>query len=161
MPPGGSTHNILQRTHPSHVEKETQTTQSDTVGEGKRETAQEQAPTQQRQISRDLILQVTYKPARQTGFPGAEAIYFVVDGQEGVRLSDALEDKWTGFKGRDDRSLFESGRLQIIMRLHVSHLRVLHHRCLIFSSSPKDARLGRTRQGLLASPCVPLILRTS
>ena len=45
----------------------------------------------------------------------------MVDGVEGIRLSDASEGNWKGFEGRDDRSLFEGDRLQIIIRLHVGH----------------------------------------
>jgi hypothetical protein len=61
-----------------------------------------------------------YKSARrQAQFAGSDVIEFVVDGKEGVRLSDALEGNWTGLEGRDDRSLFDGDRPQIIIRLHV------------------------------------------
>jgi hypothetical protein len=73
----------------------------------------------QRSILRNLVPQVPYKPARQASFTGSDTIEFVVNGKEGIRLSDALEGKWLGFVGRDDNHLFEGGRLQIILRLQV------------------------------------------
>ena len=55
------------------------------------------------------------------GFVGSNVIKFVVDGEEGICLSDASKGNWEGFEGCDDRSLFEADRLQIIIRLQVSH----------------------------------------
>jgi hypothetical protein len=64
---------------------------------------------------------VPYKSARrQAGFTGSDVIEFAVNGEKGIRLSNALEDNWVGFEGRDDRSLFD--RPQIIIRLHVGTL---------------------------------------
>ena len=59
---------------------------------------------------------------------GSKDIEFVVDGEEVIRLSDALEGKWAGFEGWDDRSLFEGGRLQIIIRLRVRDTVSVDHR---------------------------------
>ena len=53
---------------------------------------------------------------------GPDLIAFAVGGKQGVRLSDALEGNWEGFKGGDDRSLFEGTRGQILIRFHVSYL---------------------------------------
>ena len=53
-------------------------------------------------------------------------IKFVVDGKEGVRLSDALEGNWAGFEGRDDSSLFEGDRPPIILRLQVRNSVSIH-----------------------------------
>jgi len=64
--------------------------------------------------------QETYKLTRRhAGFDGSDIIRFVVNGKEGIRLSDALEGNWEGLEGRDDRSLFRDDRLQIILRLQV------------------------------------------
>ena len=49
---------------------------------------------------------------RYVEFEGSNAIRSVVNGEEGIRLSDALEGNWKGFEGRDDRSLFDCDRLQ-------------------------------------------------
>jgi hypothetical protein len=61
------------------------------------------------------------------GFAGSDIIEFVVGGEEGIRLSDASEGNWTDFEDRDDRSLFEEDRLQIIIRLHVRLPASTHH----------------------------------
>ena len=88
--------------------------------------AQEQA--RQQPIPRHLVSQVAFKSTRhQAGFTGPDVITFAVEGQEGVRLSDAIEGKWVGFKGRDDRSLFDGTRLQILIRLHVRLLLNKYH----------------------------------
>ena len=72
-------------------------------------------------ITRDLVQQVPYKSARrQEKFTAAKAIEFIVGGEKGIRLSDALEGNWVGLEGRDDRHLFGGDpRLQILIRLHV------------------------------------------
>ena len=83
--------------------------------------------TSQRPTPRGPVPQETYKPTRrQAAFVGPSIIEFVVDGVEGIRLSDASEGKWAGFEGRDDRSLFEGNRLQIIIRVHVRHSVSVH-----------------------------------
>ena len=52
-------------------------------------------------VPRDPVPQVAYKSARrQKQFTGSEVIEFVVDGEEGIRLSDALK----GNGGRVRRS---------------------------------------------------------
>lgn len=69
---------------------------------------------------RKLIPQDIYEPPRrQRDFGGPEIIEFFIDGKKGIRLSDALEGKWDGFEGRDDRCLFENSRAQIMLRLLV------------------------------------------
>lgn len=69
----------------------------------------------------DLVPQNIYKPPkRQRKFKGPKTIQFLVWGEKGIRLSDALEGKWDGFEGRDDRFLFEDDRVQITLRLRVS-----------------------------------------
>lgn len=85
-----------------------------------KQSEQERPKTHRRPTPRSLVPQETYKPARHHAeFAGSNVIEFVVDGREGIRLFDASEGNWVGFKGRDDRSLFEGDRLQIIFRLHV------------------------------------------
>ena len=70
---------------------------------------------------RSLARQEAYKSTRHHAeFAGPNVIRFVVDGEEGLRLSDASAGNWEGFEGRDDRSLFEGNRAQIIIRLHAS-----------------------------------------
>lgn len=65
--------------------------------------------------------QETYKTARkQRELGGSQVIEFYVYGERGIRLSDALGQNWAGFEGRDDRSLFDDDRVQIMIRLHVS-----------------------------------------
>ena len=65
--------------------------------------------------------QVTYKTARkQRELGGSQVIEFYVYGERGVRLSDALGQNWAGFERRDDRSLFDDDRVQIMIRLRVS-----------------------------------------
>lgn len=58
---------------------------------------------------------------------GPEVVEFVVNGEPGIRLSDASDGNWVGLEGRDDRSLFEGERVQIIVRLHVSLSTNTHH----------------------------------
>lgn len=65
------------------------------------------------------VSQKTYIATRLAGFSGPEVIQFVVNGEEGIRLLDALEGNWIGFERRDDRSFFGGDRPQIIIRLHV------------------------------------------
>ena len=61
---------------------------------------------------------------RELGDP--KVIEFSVYGKEGVRLSDASEENWRGFEGRDDRSLFGDDCLQITVRLRVRFPTFLH-----------------------------------
>ena len=76
----------------------------------------------------ELAHQEPYKlPRRQAEFVGLGIIEFFVNGQEGIRLSDASECNWEGFEGGDDRSLFGGDRSQILVRLHVSHLVGMHY----------------------------------
>ena len=85
-------------------------------------TGQERLRAHQRQTPRSLVPQEIYKPTRRhIEFAGSNTIRFIVDGEEGIRLSDAQEGNWVGLEGRDDRSLFKGDRLQIIVRLHVRH----------------------------------------
>lgn len=73
-----------------------------------------------RPTPRGSARQETYKLSRRRAeFEGSDIIRFVVNGEEGIRLSDALEDNWEGLEGRDDRSLFRGDRLQVILRLQV------------------------------------------
>ena len=91
---------------------------------------------------RDLISQVPYQPARQqAGFTGA-TIEFIVNGERGIRLSDAFEKNFEGLEGRDDRSLFDDRRVQIILRLLVRHMFDVHRRILILPSSLMDVHPG-------------------
>jgi hypothetical protein len=109
--------NIFQTTHPSYTEKAIQTISSHAAGEFKGSQDKLQA---RQLVSRELAPQEIYRPARrQTEFGNPGVVEFVVDNKEGIRLSDVLEGNWEGFEGRDDRSLFEDDRLQIIFRLHV------------------------------------------
>ena len=72
-------------------------------------------------IPRNLIRQEPYSPAtRQMEFTDSGPIEFIVNGKNGIRLSDALEGNVAGLEGRDDRPLFEGNRAQIIIRLQVS-----------------------------------------
>ena len=86
-----------------------------------RRTEDEAGPeTHNGHIQRKLVPQVTYKAARQQKeLEGPRIIDFSVYGEKGIRLSDALEENWVGFEGRDDRSLFGDDRVQIMIRLHV------------------------------------------
>jgi hypothetical protein len=117
--------NVFQVTYPSYAGKVTQTVDLHAASDYK--DGQDEPQTHQ-PVSRKLAPQEVYKAARQqVGFRSSGVIEFVVDGKEGIRLSDALEGNWKGFEGRDDRSLFEGVRLQILLRLHVrSSARVPH-----------------------------------
>ena len=79
-----------------------------------------QQDTYQQRVLHHIVSQVTYKPKRLGESQGPKVINFVVDGVDGIRLSNALKDNWAGFEGRDDRSLFgKDRRSQIILRLQV------------------------------------------
>lgn len=65
------------------------------------------------------ILQVLYKPTRFARFESPEVIDFIVNGEVGLHLSDALEGNWEGLKGRDDKHFFGGNQSQIIIRLQV------------------------------------------
>lgn len=75
----------------------------------------------------ELAHQEPYKLRRRGEFVDPSVIKFVVNGQEGIRLSDASECNWEGFEDGDDRSLFGWDRSQILVRLHVSHLVDMHY----------------------------------
>ena len=76
-----------------------------------------------------MARQKTYKLTRRHAeFKSSDVIRFVVDGKEGIRLSDALEGNWGGLEGRDESPLFEGDRLQIILRLQVRDSDGVHHR---------------------------------
>ena len=97
---------------------------------------------------RNLAPQESYRPTpHHAGFTGSGTIKFVVNGEDGIRLSDASEGNWVGFEGRDDRTLFEGERLQIIIRLHVSHPISVRHQlcCLILAPSSSGVRPGNQR----------------
>jgi len=112
--------NTLQRAYPSYTNKAIQTVGSDPTSAKK--SGQDRPQTHRRPTPRVPAPQETYKPAQHHAeFAGSNVIEFVVDGREGIRLSDASEGNWVGLEGRDDRSLFEGDRLQIIFRLHVRH----------------------------------------
>lgn len=107
---------------------------------------QEQAQAVVPQVPRDLIPQVPYQTARQqAGFTGHATIEFIVNGERGIRLSDALEKNFGGLEGRDDRSLFDDSRVQIILRLLVRHMFDVHRRILILPSSLMDVHPGNRR----------------
>lgn len=73
-------------------------------------------------VTRKIVPQEVYKPTRDpTSFGKSETIKFIVNGEEGIRLSNASEGSWEGFEGGDDRSMFEGDRLQIMTRLRVRH----------------------------------------
>jgi hypothetical protein len=117
--------NVFQVTHPSYAGNVAQAFNM-YVAIGCKDD-QDELQTHQ-PVSRKLAPQEIYKTARQqAGFRSAGVIEFAVDGKEGIRLSDALEGNWKGFEGRDDRSLFEDDRHQIILRLHVSGSACMHH----------------------------------
>ena len=77
-----------------------------------------------------MVRQESYKPIqRHAEFVGPNLIRFIVDGEEGICLSDALGGNWEGFEGRDDRSLFgDDSRAQVIVRLHVRYPIDVHHK---------------------------------
>jgi hypothetical protein len=107
----------FQVTYPTYAEKATQTIDPRAASDP--EGGQGEPQTRQ-PFPRELASQEVYKFARQLTRPGSlDVVKFVVDGEEGIRLSDALEGNWKGFEGRDDRSLFKGVRLQIILRVHV------------------------------------------
>ena len=81
----------------------------------------EERPQVHRQLTiRHPVSQEAYVPTRLAGFSGSDIIKFVVNGEEGIRLFDALNENWMGFERWDDRSLFDGDRLQVIIRLQVS-----------------------------------------
>lgn len=122
----GSANGSIEHGYSSHQENAPQTTPSGCPSEeGETPTeVQEQGQVHGRPIPRDPIPQVPYRSSRrQEQFTNSQAIKFVVNGEEGIRLSDALEGNWTGFQGRDDTFTFGGvGRSQIMIRLHVRRL---------------------------------------
>jgi len=124
IPPSGIVSTMItltasfKRAYLYYTEKAIQATQSDPTNEGG--NGQGRPQPSRLPEPRDPVPQEAYKPTRNhAGFAGSEVIRFVVDGEEGIRLSEALEANGVGFEGRDDRSLFQGDRLQIILRLHV------------------------------------------
>ena len=82
----------------------------------------------QQPVTLKMVPQVIYRPTRHpTNFVKSKIIKFVVNGKEGICLSNASEGDWVGFEGGDDRSLFEGDRLQIMIRLHVRHSASVGH----------------------------------
>jgi hypothetical protein len=74
---------------------------------------------------RHLVPQEAYKPLRRQKGPEIyQTLEFFVHGERGVCLSDALEEQWAGFEGRDDASLFEDSSIQVTLRLLVSPLSI-------------------------------------
>jgi hypothetical protein len=99
----------------SYVENAIQATQFGFMGES---YSGEGRPQVYRGLApRDLVFQEPFKTTRR--FAGPDVIEFIVNGKEGVCVLNALEENWTGFERWDDQSLFEGGRLQIILRLQV------------------------------------------
>ena len=116
---------IFQATHSFNAENAAQT--DDLHAASEREGGQDEPQTYQ-PVPRKLASQEIYRPARQqAGFRSSGVVEFVVEGKEGIRLSDALKGNWKGFEGRDDRSLFEGVRLQILLRLHVRSSACMPH----------------------------------
>ena len=90
---------------------------------------QERPQANRQSTPRSPTRQETYKVARcRAEFKDRKIIKFIVNGREGIRLSDALEGNWAGFEGRDDRSLFGGDHSQIIMRLQVREPVNIHNR---------------------------------
>lgn len=71
---------------------------------------------------------VPQEPYKSTRPASPKVIEFVVNREVGIRLSDALAGNWANFEGRDDRSLFDGDRLQIIIRLQVGLSVCIHKR---------------------------------
>lgn len=72
------------------------------------------------QTLRELIPQDIYQPPRQKKkFKEFRVIEFSVRGEKGLLLSDALEGKWDGFDGRDDKPFSCDDGAQIMLRLRV------------------------------------------
>ena len=115
-----------QRADLSYAEKAIQTIQSDLVVESyPGEDHDVLHYTHKRSTPvHSPIFQEIYKPTRRAD---PKVIEFIVKGEVGVRLSDALEGNWVGFGGRDDRSLFDGDRHQILIRLHVRLSSGVHH----------------------------------
>jgi len=108
------------------------------MSEGERDKARGRQQIRRSATPRELVLQEAYKLSRhQVEFTGSNIIDFFVDGEEGIRLSDASEDNWVGFEGGEDRFLFGERRPQVLVRLHVRYpIRPAPLSCqLIFPSS--------------------------
>jgi len=113
----------------SHAEWAVRTIQSGPTSGSNDRQERPQSHRHRRLTPRGPVRQDTYKLTRRRAeFEGSDVIRFVVNGEEGIRLSDALEGNWEGFEGRDDRSLFEGNRLQIMIRLQVRDPACVHHR---------------------------------
>lgn len=119
--------NLFQHTYLTYAEKATQTVNLDALGKSDGHRWQEEHQKHSPPTTRKIAPQEVYKLPRQpTNFGKPDTIEFVVNGKEGIRLSDASEQNWVGFKGGDDRSLFKGDRLQIMIRLRVSHSAGVH-----------------------------------
>lgn len=89
---------------------------------------QERPQAHGEQTALELVPQEPYRPARrQAEFVDPSVIKFIVDGQEGICLSDVSEGNWEGFQGGDDRSLFGGDRAHILIRFRVSRLVGVQH----------------------------------
>ena len=109
----------------SYAEKAIQTIQSGLVVESYPGEDHDVLHTHQRSTPvHSPIFQEIYKPTRRAD---PKVIEFIVEGEVGIRLSNALEGNWVGFGGRDDRSLFDGDRHQILIRLHVRLSSGVHH----------------------------------
>ena len=102
------------------AENAVQTTYLGPRGEGESYGGMERPQVHRQQTLRNLVPQEIYTVGTSTGFVTSDVIEFVVNGERGIRLLDALEENWIGFEGRDDRSLFEADRFSINFRLRVS-----------------------------------------
>lgn len=109
-----------QSDDPSYPGNSAKSAQPDRINKSETTLREEQARALQQQIPRDLVPQVSFRSTRrQAQFTNSNVIRFIVNGKEGIRLSDVLEGNWVGLEGRDDRSLFgdRPDRLQILVRL--------------------------------------------
>ena len=110
----------IQHTYPTYTT--TRTTQSAPISEHNTVEGQVQAQSRRPTVTRNLVPQKPYQSnTRQGGFTSSEVVQFIVNGRAGIRLSDALEEKWEGLDGRDDRSPFAGNRSQVIIRLQVKY----------------------------------------
>jgi hypothetical protein len=72
------------------------------------------------------IPQVTYdQGGKQWNFERAESIVFEVDGYPGVNMADALRDRFSGLKNRDD-FVFQDGSQAFSCRLQVGSSLMSH-----------------------------------
>lgn len=107
---------MCQRAYTPYTERPIQTGESNPVAD---DSVGNEHPAHSWPILHGLVPQETYRPARQARLIDSRIIYFIVNGEMGIRLSDASKGNWMGFEGRDDRALFEGNRTQIMLRLLV------------------------------------------